>query len=195
MTSILDDLTPVIYGGDWNEDEQSNGHKGPADWLRRAEFTGGTDGVDRDRSDATFDDAREPFTNSRTTRGTSKLDYLTWQDSIAVLRHAFIFDSLEVDEADMPPELQDMDLGGMFASCLASDHLPVIADFILPEPAPSDCPADFNGDGAVEAADLAVLLGSWGPCPPKEDCPADLNDDGLVEAADLAELLGSWGPC
>ncbi len=26
------------------------------------------------------------------------------------------------------------------------------------------CPADFNGDGIVNAADLAVLLGNWGPC-------------------------------
>lgn len=55
-----------------------------------------------------------------------------------------------------------------------------------------ECPADLNGDGEVEAADLAILLGSWGPCP---GCPADLNCDGVVEAADLAILLGSWGPC
>ncbi len=26
------------------------------------------------------------------------------------------------------------------------------------------CPADLNGDGAVDAFDLAILLGSWGPC-------------------------------
>lgn len=26
------------------------------------------------------------------------------------------------------------------------------------------CPADFNGDGDVNADDLAQLLGSWGPC-------------------------------
>ncbi len=195
VTSILDDATPVILGGDWNEDEVFNGHKGPVDWLTRAEDTGGSDGTDRDRTDAIHDDAREPFTNSRSTRGTNKLDYLVWQDSIAVLRQAFIFDSMEVDEADMPPELQDMDFGGMFASSLASDHLPVIADFILPEPAPTECPADFNGNGDVEAADLAVLLGDWGACPKDEDCPADFDGNGQVEAADLAELLGDWGPC
>ena len=44
----------------------------------------------------------------------------------------------------------------------------------------------------VDAADLAQLLGSWGPC---VDCPADLNNDGIVNAADLAQLLGNWGPC
>ncbi len=54
------------------------------------------------------------------------------------------------------------------------------------------CPADFDGDGAVGAADLAELLGSWGPC---EGCPADLDDDGNVGPFDLALLLGAWGPC
>ncbi len=55
-----------------------------------------------------------------------------------------------------------------------------------------DCPADFNGDGDVGPFDLAVLLGSWGPCP---GCPADLDCDNDVGAADLAILLGSWGRC
>ena len=26
-------------------------------------------------------------------------------------------------------------------------------------------PADLNGDGIVNAADLAQMLGAWGPCP------------------------------
>ena len=55
-----------------------------------------------------------------------------------------------------------------------------------------ECPADLTGDGQVGAADLAQLLGSWGPNPGH---PADFNDDGMVNAADLAQLLGSWGPC
>ncbi len=54
------------------------------------------------------------------------------------------------------------------------------------------CPADLDGDDMVTAADLALLLGSWGDCP---GCPADINDDGLVDAFDLATLLGSWGEC
>lgn len=49
---------------------------------------------------------------------------------------------------------------------------------------------DLNGDGTVDAQDLALLLGSWGAC---GDCPADLNGDGVVNAADLALLLGAWG--
>lgn len=56
----------------------------------------------------------------------------------------------------------------------------------------SSCPADLNGDGTVDAADLATMLGAWGPNP---GSPADLNDDGVVNAADLATLLGAWGLC
>lgn len=55
------------------------------------------------------------------------------------------------------------------------------------------CPADLAAaDNMVNSADLAQLLGSWGPCPA---CSGDLNGDGLVDPADLATLLGSWGPC
>lgn len=53
------------------------------------------------------------------------------------------------------------------------------------------CPPDFNGDNQVGAADLALLLGSWG----SGGTAQDLNGDGIVNAADLALLLGSWGPC
>ncbi|MDZ4754233.1 MAG: hypothetical protein SGJ11_07020, partial [Phycisphaerae bacterium] len=48
---------------------------------------------------------------------------------------------------------------------------------------------DLTLDGTVDAADLAVLLGSWGRC---GDCPADLDHSGEVDAADLALLLGKW---
>ncbi len=56
----------------------------------------------------------------------------------------------------------------------------------------SYCPWDFDGDGAVGASDLAVLLGSWGPC---ESCAMDFDGNGQVDAFDLALLLGAWGPC
>jgi len=54
-------------------------------------------------------------------------------------------------------------------------------------------PADLDGDGQVGAADLAILLGNWGPCINCDSCPADLDGDCDVDAADLAILLGSWG--
>ncbi len=51
---------------------------------------------------------------------------------------------------------------------------------------------DLDSDGTVGAFDLAIVLGSWGPC---EGCPADFNGDAVVNAADLAQLLGAWGMC
>jgi hypothetical protein len=54
------------------------------------------------------------------------------------------------------------------------------------------CPGELTGDGVIDAADLAVLLGAWGPC---LACDADLTTDSFVDAADLAILLGAWGAC
>ena len=66
----------------------------------------------------------------------------------------------------------------------------VNTDGSLGPPPPDEVPGDLNGDGVVNAADLAILLGAWGPAVPGE--PADLNSDGEVNAADLAILLGAW---
>lgn len=51
---------------------------------------------------------------------------------------------------------------------------------------------DFDGNGAVDGADLAVLLSGWGVCPGKGGCPADLDGDGAVGGSDLAIVLGNW---
>ena len=58
-------------------------------------------------------------------------------------------------------------------------------------PAPQ-CPADLDGNGSVDSADLAQVLGSWGVC---AGCPADLDGSGSVDSADLAQILGAWGAC
>lgn len=52
------------------------------------------------------------------------------------------------------------------------------------------CPADLDGSGTVDGADLSLLLGSWG-----EAGAGDLNADGVVNGSDLGTLLGAWGPC
>jgi hypothetical protein len=51
---------------------------------------------------------------------------------------------------------------------------------------------DVNGDGAVNALDVAALLSAWGACPPKGGCAADLNADGSVSSPDIAVLLSNW---
>ena len=73
------------------------------------------------------------------------------------------------------------------------DHPEWVACLFMDE-GNAECPQDLDGDGTVDAFDLALLLGNWGPCSdPPADCPADLDGDGNVAASDLAILLGSWG--
>jgi hypothetical protein len=55
------------------------------------------------------------------------------------------------------------------------------------------CPADLDLNGAVDGADLGLMLGLWGN--PDPVLPADLNGDGIVDGADLGLLLGAWGMC
>jgi len=64
---------------------------------------------------------------------------------------------------------------------------PVAMDSATIELTPSN-PADLNGDGAVNGADLAMLLGNWGG-----SGAGDLDGNGFVNGADLATLLGNWG--
>ncbi len=54
------------------------------------------------------------------------------------------------------------------------------------------CSADFDGNSAVDAADLASLLTRWGAC---ATCDEDVNHDGIVGGSDLAALLSQWGSC
>jgi hypothetical protein len=51
----------------------------------------------------------------------------------------------------------------------------------------SSIPSDLNGDGFVNATDLAILLAQWGG-----NGPADIDGDGSVGGSDLAVLLASW---
>ncbi len=49
-------------------------------------------------------------------------------------------------------------------------------------------PGDFDGNGVVDAADLATLLSSWAM-----PGPTDLDGNGTTDAADLSNLLANWG--
>jgi agmatine/peptidylarginine deiminase len=54
---------------------------------------------------------------------------------------------------------------------------------------PPACPADFDGNGIVEGADVAALLASWG------GAGGDLDGNGTTDGADVAVLLSAWGTC
>ena len=60
---------------------------------------------------------------------------------------------------------------------------------------PMHLPGDFAGDGAVEGADLSLLLGNWGA--DVATVPAAWDGDPptapFVDGDDLSRLLGNWG--
>lgn len=59
------------------------------------------------------------------------------------------------------------------------------------------CPADTNGDNAVNVTDLLAVITSWGPCAncPPLSCTADINDDCSVNVTDLLAIITAWGAC
>ncbi|MBL9150247.1 MAG: hypothetical protein JNM94_16280 [Phycisphaerae bacterium] len=52
------------------------------------------------------------------------------------------------------------------------------------------CDGDLDANGVVDAADIALVLGSWG----SSQC-GDIDRNGIVNGGDLAALLGNWGAC
>lgn len=96
-------------------------------------------------------------------------------------------------DADQPPVPGVAVLGLFKPGDAPNPEIPVLVP-ATPKVEPG-CPADLNGDGLTNGADLGLLLGKWGPCPEGEPCSEDLNDDGVVNGADLGLLLGSWGSC
>ena len=57
-----------------------------------------------------------------------------------------------------------------------------------------DCAGDVDGNGLVNAPDLAILLSVWGTNAAGFPS-ADTNRDGLVNGPDLSRLLSNWGIC
>ncbi len=134
-TQVLAAPTAIVTGGDWNEDELQNGlTRGPASWISQAEFPDapfGGDGTDRDLSDMLYDDAHDLFNHSSATHGSSKLDHIAWQDSIATLRRAVVFYTVSLPPGAMPAEILGFPTPSL-ASVQASDHRPVIVDLSFP---------------------------------------------------------------
>jgi endonuclease/exonuclease/phosphatase family metal-dependent hydrolase len=150
-TQVLGAATPVVLGGDWNEDEAANGAvRGPVSWLASAQNVGGTsDGTDRDGTDSTPDSAVHFFSGSGASHNSgAKLDYLVWQDSIATLRLSAIFNSATNTALSQPPECVGFAGGVAAVTGTASDHRPVFADLRLPV-------IDCDGNGVADTTDIA----------------------------------------
>ncbi|TVQ62377.1 MAG: hypothetical protein EA378_05525 [Phycisphaerales bacterium] len=199
VTNILDENTVVIWGGDINEDELTNGRRGPVAWMTEGPSAGGNNGTDRDNSDSAHDDARCPFTNNRATfgSGSTKLDYLMWWDSVADVRNQFIFRSDTIPSGLYPPEI----LGFLsnrpeLLTGIASDHRPVVVDYILPLVSIGEPPAVFDitapAPGA-QAADPASVAVTWTAADDAEtyDVVIATDADLLDTVVTVGELAGT----
>ncbi len=87
-------------------------------------------------------------------------------------------------DANVPPTAGNATLGLFKPGANGAVNSIAIAAQV---PSAGSNPADLNGDGAVNAADLSALLGNWGNAG-----VGDIDGDGTVGAADLAALLGAW---
>ncbi len=187
---VLDENTPVIWGGDLNQSPSSSS---PNSIMTRAENFGGTDGTDRDRSDAMFTNASQPVSGDTSTQGSSsRLDYICWQDSIAQVRRQFIFRSSgsNMNVGRLPFPVSTFPVNPLSASSLASDHRPVIVDFILPEAASDPCPAppDYNDDNTLDFFDVSAFLAAYSA----QDSSADITGDGSFDFFDVSAFLGLY---
>ncbi len=193
---VLTAKTPVIWGGDFNEDEFTNASDGPTLWMTRAQLLSpSTDGTDRDRSDSSFDDSRDPFnTGSRLTIGTSgntKFDYICWQDSIATLRRSFVFRANTMPSTATPTEFSNYP--ALYTNIAgASDHRPVVADFILP------LPDLASGHTLISPATAAENLGtsqslSWTLGQRVTDYTVVLSTNSDLSAPILTQTVASTG--
>jgi endonuclease/exonuclease/phosphatase family metal-dependent hydrolase len=187
----LDEHTAVIWGGDLNQNPSSSS---PNSITTRAEFFGGSDGTDRDRSDSMFSNASQPISGDTSTQGgSSRLDYICWQDSIVDVRRQFIFRSTGsgMDVNMIPEPARSYPINPNSISNFASDHRPVIVDFILPAPVADLCPTppDFVDDDQLNFFDVSAFLNLFA----KEDPSADTNNDGSFNFFDISEFLNAYG--
>lgn len=188
--TILDDHTPIIWGGDLNQTPSSTS---PNRITTQAEFAGGTDGTDRDRSDASYSSPSHPISGDTSTQGSSsRLDYLCWQDSIAGVRRQFIFRSSGsgMSTSKIPVPARSYPINPSAISGLASDHRPVIVDFIMPEPSNDPCPSppDYIDDDTLNFFDVSIFLNFFA----NEEPQADINKDGEFNFFDVSAFLNAF---
>ena len=158
--NVLDANTPVIWGGDWNNNPFFSGPGGCTSALNPVEYMiegggGSGDGTDRDGSNSFRDFATVPGTSDSSTQSGSKLDYLAWQDSIAIAVEQFIFRTNT--PFPYPPAVANGPRPNQ-SSSNASDHRPVIVDFVLPLQAASGPPilSSFTPDPASVAFNQTI---------------------------------------
>ncbi|MBL9148656.1 MAG: hypothetical protein JNM94_08185 [Phycisphaerae bacterium] len=125
---------------------------------------------------------------------TSFFDARTWVYATRVTAAGSVLDpaGLAIDAGEHPAATAAIERLGTGETIVADARFLPTADLssyrvalmtigVVPEP------ADLDGNGSVNGADLAILLGAWG-----EGGAADLDGSGSVDGADLGLLLGAW---
>ena len=77
-------------------------------------------------------------------------------------------------------------VGGSHTPNLSGQFAPLVIDWLLSHPKP--CPADFNGDEAVNTQDVLAFLNAWAA----GEAAADFNRDGTVNTQDVLAFLNAW---
>lgn len=211
-TMVLDDYTPFIACGDWNNDPDApllnpGNLKQGARWLveqQHVEGDPGTpDGPDRDGSDMSFDDARrliitfnnQIFEGSAPTNSAGKIDFVSYQDSIVTKANSFVYDPFEHNGIYPPPVASYP--GSPFNIVKdATDHWPVTVDFIFPRAMPGVLCGDMNCDNQIDASDISpfvvALLNPDRYASKYPDCDAaagDIDQSGELDASDISPFV------
>ncbi|MFM1831502.1 MAG: hypothetical protein RLZZ558_1842 [Planctomycetota bacterium] len=164
---------PVLLAGDWN----LVGSRVPLDIVEDPDGPAMQAVLPRSviGSDVfTWRDSDSPFWPGR-------LDLIACDRSLRPLK-AVVLDTARLDPGDRESA------GVLAEDSAASDHLMLVADFVLA----GDCPHDLDGNLAVDAGDLGVLLIRFGE---GMESGLDLDGSGRVDAGDIGTLLTSFGPC
>jgi len=199
--STITSVTLRLYMSQTQSGSQSIGlHRCSLPWVEGTAFAFGGAGTSAGIGDSTWNYQVYPTTPWPTpggvfsstpsaTKSVSSVGFYTWSSTAALVADVQGW-------INNPASNQGWVIKGnealpttvkRFESREAAANQPLLVVNYLP---PSNRPADLNSSGAVDGADLAILLGQWAA---GASSPADLNDDGVVNGADLAILLGDWG--
>lgn len=96
-----------------------------------------------------------------------------------------------IDACEGHPDLVDCNANGEPDGCDVVDGL---SDDVNANGIPDECECigDIDGDGVIDAADVALLVANWGAA---VGGVLDLDGSGIVDGADVSLALGRWGPC
>jgi peptidoglycan/xylan/chitin deacetylase (PgdA/CDA1 family) len=93
--------------------------------------------------------------------------------------------------ANFTQNLADINTSGVTVLTLRDALAEIKAQLGITPPVPVVKPGDVNGDDAIDALDLSIVLFNWNKTGATW-AQGDLNGDGIVDALDLSTVLANW---